>query len=375
MATITLAYVTQFKDRHGKTRFRFRKKGCAPAMLHGEPGSDRFMADYAQAMARAASVEPIGSSRTIPGSLSALIVAYRESAEWRLLAPSTRRMRFNILEKFRADRGPSGGAPYGDRPIAALEREVLLRIRDRRASTPHQANKLIRVLHSLFSFAVERKMMRHNPAAGIRALKIKSDGFHTWSADQIATFEARHPEGSDARLALALLNYTGQRRADVVRMGRQHIRGDYIEVRQEKTGTTLSIPITDPLRRALDAVPKDRMTFLTTGAGRPYSPAYFGNVFRKWCDQAGLPPECRAHGIRKAVATRIADAGHGAHAIAAVTGHRRLQDVAHYTRAADQMRLANGTRSALAGTKEEPIDGKPEAILGKLRRNTLKRKD
>ena len=118
----------------------------------------------------------------------------------------------------------------------------------------------------------------------------------------------------------------------------------------------------------------DRMTFLTTGAGRPYSPAYFGNVFRKWCDQAGLPPECRAHGIRKAVATRIADAGHGAHAIAAVTGHRRLQDVAHYTRAADQMRLASGTRSALAGTKEEPIDGKPEAILGKLRRNTLKRK-
>ena len=75
MATITLAYVTQFKDRHGKTRFRFRKKGCAPAMLHGEPGSDRFMADYAQAMARAASVEPIGSSRTIPVSLSALICA------------------------------------------------------------------------------------------------------------------------------------------------------------------------------------------------------------------------------------------------------------------------------------------------------------
>ena len=65
---------------------------------------------------------------------------------------------------------------------------------------------------------------RDDPTANIKLASIKGDGFHTWTEDEIAQFEAHHPIGSKPRLALALLLYTGQRRSDVVRMGRQHIR-------------------------------------------------------------------------------------------------------------------------------------------------------
>jgi hypothetical protein len=53
---------------------------------------------------------------------------------------------------------------------------------------------------------------------------VKTEGYRTWSESDIEEFEAAHPVGSRARLALALLLYTAQRRADVVLMGRQHLR-------------------------------------------------------------------------------------------------------------------------------------------------------
>ena len=52
-------------------------------------------------------------------------------------------------------------------------------------------------------------------------------------------FEAKHPIGSKARLALALLLYTGQRRGDVVRLGRQHIRNGVLFLLCHKFGCLL----------------------------------------------------------------------------------------------------------------------------------------
>ncbi|MFX6357469.1 tyrosine-type recombinase/integrase, partial [Acinetobacter baumannii] len=49
---------------------------------------------------------------------------------------------------------------------------------------------------------------------------------------------------------------------------------------------------------------------------------------------------CKAHGLRKAAARRLAEAGCSASEIAAITGHKTLAEVERYTRAADQERLA-----------------------------------
>jgi hypothetical protein len=110
-------------------------------------------------------------------------------------------------------------------------------------------------------------MRDDNPVAGVSAPKAKGDGFQTWTEVQIAVFEARHPIGSRARLAFALLLYTAQRRGDVIRMGRQHIRNGLLAVRQNKTGTALQIPI----HAALQVTPSDHLTFLTTSFGKPFT--------------------------------------------------------------------------------------------------------
>ena len=187
--------------------------------------------------------------------------------------------------------------------------------------------------------AVEIGIRADDPTRDVKPIKIKSDGFHSWTDAEVEQFEAAHPIGSKARLALALLLYTGQRRSDVVLMGRQHLRDGCLHVRQLKTGAELAIPLHPALRTILDASPADNMAFLTTQFGKPFTSNGFGNWFRDRCNEAGLP-QCSAHGLRKAAARGLADAGCTAHEIAAITGHASLREVQRYTKGADQKRLA-----------------------------------
>jgi integrase len=195
------------------------------------------------------------------------------------------------------------------------------------------------VLRHLLEHGIAIGMLTNNPAAHIKKFKIAGDGFHTWSEDEVARFEARHQFGTPAYLALHLLLDTAQRRSDVVKMGWQFVRGDKIAVRQEKTNTPLLIPIGPELARALDGVPRTNLTFLLTTNGAPFTAVAFSKWFRKRCDEAGLP-HCSAHGLRKLAATRLANEECGEREIMAITGHRSVAEVSRYTKQADQERLA-----------------------------------
>ena len=203
-------------------------------------------------------------------------------------------------------------------------------------------------------FGIGTRLIATDPTAGIKNLSGKTDGFRTWNEDDIAAFEARHPIGTRERLALALLVYTAQRRGDVVRMGRQHIRNAtaMIDVKQQKTGTKLAIPIHPDLQAVLDATPSGHLTFLTTAFGKPFAAAGFTNWFREACNAAGLPRGTSAHGLRKAACRRLAEAGCSANVIAAISGHKSLREVERYTIAANQERMARmGRRYADRGNQ------------------------
>jgi len=194
--------------------------------------------------------------------------------------------------------------------------------------------------------------LRHDdPTLGIRVKLRASIGYKTWPEDAIAQFEARHPIGSKARLAFGLLLYTAQRRGDVIRMGRQHIKDGFIRVAQQKTGAVLEIPIVQELREILAAHPAEHLTFLTTRAGQPFTGVGFTNWFRERCAEAGLPRGLVAHGLRKAACRRLAEAGCSASQIAAISGHATLREIERYTKAADQKRLATAAMEAVQKDK------------------------
>jgi integrase len=212
-------------------------------------------------------------------------------------------------------------------------------------------------LRSLCQFGVKRRYLRTDPTANIKARPIKGDGFHTWTEEEIARFEAHHPIGTKPRLALALLLYTIQRRSDVVHMGRQHLsdclderlraRGvrHMLSVRQQKTDKPLVIPVHPDLQAVLDATPSEHLTFLVTATGKPYGGNALSAQFRNWCEAAGLSKHCKPHGLRKAGCRRFAEAECSGLEIMSFSGHASLKELVRYTKAADQAKMA---RNAMA---------------------------
>jgi integrase len=330
-------------DRHGKRRVRFRKGGVS-RYLPGIPWSEDFMRQRAALLAGIEPPQPVGAARTLPGSVNALIVSWYRT-DFGRLKPSTQRLWRNIIER-------EIRSKHGDKPVARLTREHIKSIIGTKSDTPQAANNLLKVLRLLLNYAVDINMIASNPALGVKRYKCHGDGFHTWTESEIARFEERHPVGTKAGRAFALLLCTGQRRSDVNRLGWQHVQGDVIAVRQQKTDTPLLIPIHPMLAKALAAVPRNNLTFLLTQHGKPFTPVGFGNWFRARCNEAGLP-QCSAHGLRKAAGRRMAEAGCSANQIAAVLGHASLQEAARYTKAAEQAKLARQALSMLIGAERE----------------------
>jgi integrase len=327
-------------DRHGKAkaRFYFRRRGHKQVPLPGMPGSPAFEEAYQRALSGAPATDPI-RRRVRAGSIDALIIAYFNSPGFLALAPTTQSTYRNILEAFAHEHG---GKPYG-----MLTRKHLEAMFARKMKTPAAANHWLRLIKTLTRFAVRQELRADDPARDIDYIRRKATGFHTWSEDEIAQFEAHHPIGTKARMALALLLYTAQRRSDVVKMGRQHIRGGVVQVRQQKTSAVLAIPLHPELAAIVEATPSEHLTFLTTAYGKPFTAAGFGNWFREQCDAVGLPKHCAAHGLRKAACRRLAEAGCSANVIAAISGHTTLREVERYTKAADQERMARQGMAAI----------------------------
>jgi integrase len=357
---IELRRTVEDVDRHGNVRIYVRLPGGGKTRLRERPGSQAFIEEHRNAMlgkpAKAASqIAPAGK-----GTVRWLIQAYYACAEFKQLDMRTQRVRRLILEKL-SDK-------HGDKRFAELESRHIRGWRDARTDTPEAANGIIKSLRQVFAFAIDNDIAKANPARDVPYLKAKGDGFHSWSLDEVRRFEDRHAIGSKARLALALLLYTAQRRSDVVEFGPAHVREGWLCFTQAKnrnrSPSYLEIPVRPDLQAIIDASQCGGDTFLVTEYGKPFTANGFGNWFRDRCDEAGLS-NCTAHGLRKAAATRLADAGKSEYQIMAVTGHRTSKEVGRYTRAARQRHLAGQAFGAAAEQIIVPLS-KPTATSGTL---------
>ncbi|KQY66800.1 hypothetical protein ASD25_14795 [Brevundimonas sp. Root1423] len=338
-------------------RWRFREPGKPQSQTREAFQSAAWWAWYDAAVQ--SSALPIGAGRVKPGSVNALAVAFYGSAEWAQLRDTTKTTYRGIIERFRVK--------HGDKSVATIEAHHIRGMLDAKAATPAAANNLLKVLRALMRFAVERNWRSDDPSRAVKPLRNQTDGFHTWSEEDIAAFHARWPLGTRERLAVDLLLYTAQRSGDVRVMGRQNVKGGVIRVRQEKTREQIEIPVHPALQRSLDAATLGQLTFVVTGGGEPFTAKGFGNWISAAAKTAGLPAGASAHGLRKAAARRLAEAGCTAHEIMAVTGHRTLKEVERYTQAAARKGLAESAMARIDGTEPEQKLSNPEDGLDKSR--------
>jgi integrase len=307
-------YLSKDRDQHGVRKAFVRRYG-RKIRLRAQYGTVEFASEYAQAIEALNQHAPhiAAKSKTPAGTLKWLAERYFASAEFKRLPKQSQRTRRGVIEHcLREPYAPGSNKTMAQCPIPLLGAKHIRVLRDRKADKPGASKHRLQYLSSMFSWAVEANLMHHNPCRDVKPLKYESDGFHIWVAEEIKTFEDRHPIGSMARLAFAIMYHLGVRRSDAVKLGPKHIRGNKISFVQTKTrrvvGDAVVLPMPEELADIIAKTPCGSETFLVTSRRRSFTSNGFGNWFRDRCDEAGLP-QCSAHGIRKHVASDLAERG------------------------------------------------------------------
>ena len=348
MTSADLPYLLYDPSRHGRPRYYVRIKGRRKRVEGVDttpPFPSTKEAHEAYWTARAALEERQGVPRD-RNSLECLANGYMASRTFHRLSELTQRERRSVLGRILDS--------HGEKPFSLMEPRHVAMLRDELDG--HPANKRVKILRYLFSWAMDAGHAARNPARECKLIHVASEGYTAWSRDDVRAFEDRHPVGTKARLAFALLLYTGLRRSDVVQLGPVSLRGDRLVLVQHKgrgvNPKRRDFPLVEPLRAVLDASELGATTFLETEYGKPFSIAGFGGWFRKRCDEAGLNG-LSAHGIRKAVGVMAAESGCTAHQIMQILGHDTLEEAERYTRQADAKRLGDSGFKRLFGTEQD----------------------
>lgn len=344
-------YLYEDADRHGNVRVYFwRGKGSPKIRIRSTPGTEEFDREYRQAfegISGAATAAQSGPAA--PGSVGWLCQQYYASAGFQRLDVATRKRRRAVLEEIcRA---------AGTFRFATMKPQHVAKLRDQKAATPESANMRVKALRQLFRWATspEYRIASYNPAAEVGYLRpLNPDGFKAWTEADVAKFRARHPIGTQARLALDLLLYTGVRRSDVVKLGPQMERDGRLIFSETKGRArivkTHELPILPPLRASIDATPTGHLVYLPTIFGKPRSVKAFGGWFSRRCQEAGLVG-LSAHGLRKLAAQTCAEAGATEQQLMALFGWTSGRQAAVYTRKANQALMEAQAAPLLAGKR------------------------
>lgn len=336
-------FVVRERNRHGTLVFYFRR-GKGPRVRLPSIDDDGFQDAYEAALSGSPRIRKRVANT---GSIEWLISRYRETSTYMGLSPATRRQRDNI---FKGVLDKAGGKDF-----RKVTRKVIVTGREDRAKTPAQARNFLDAMRGLFRWALEAELVSVDPTAGVKnPARPKSGGFEAWTEDDVLAYEAKWPEGTKERVWLHVLLYTGLRRGDAVKLGKQHVRDGVATIRTEKTGTEVSIPILPALEETLQEGPTGDLAFIVGDRGQPLTKETFGNFFRKACNAAGLSGKS-AHGVRKIGATRAAEAGATVAELEALFGWTGGTMAMHYTRTADRKRLAKSAAEKVrAHTEKTP---------------------
>lgn len=320
--------------------------------IKAEYGTPEFDAEYQTAIR---GERPAAKTAGRAGSLQWLIERYRETPAWTSFSMATRRQRENILRQVIKT--------AGQEPFRSVTEATIAAGRDRRGKTPFQARHFLDTMRGLFEWAREAQFVKLNPASAIKYPLLKSgEGFPVWTEEDVTAYEARWPLGTRQRVWIAVLLYTGLRRGDAVRLGRQHTRDGVASIKTQKScgKIEVTIPLLPPLTEALRAGPAGELAFICGSNGKPMTKESFGNAFSDACRAAGVRKS--AHGLRKIGATRAANNGATVPQLNAIFGWTGGKMASLYTQSADRVRLAREAIGKLVNDERTSIPAPDQKV-------------
>jgi integrase len=204
-------------------------------------------------------------------TLYGLVTRYLVALEAMPGAVRTKGDRRKYLDVVRTD--------LGELEIRALEskraRQVLITWRDRYKATPKTADERLGALSKVIDWAVDRGDISTNPIKDVAGLYTAPDRSEIiWEPHHLELLLAHATPAFGDLVQLAV--HTGIRLGDIRKLTWSAVGDDAIVFQTGKSNRkrTVVIPITDPLRDILTALPRgDSVTVLNSSRQRPWSEA------------------------------------------------------------------------------------------------------
>jgi integrase len=343
----------------GHTYLSFRLGKGPRIRLPDDPSSQEFRDAYAAAMSETAAKPTV--KKDAQGTIGALIASYKQTGQFKGLSETSTTGYLSRLEAIRVD--------HGHRAVAGLTKErIQTFILDPLADRPGAALDTLKKLRILVKHAIEKKWLKYDPSIGIKRPKGKE--IRAWTDAELAAYERRWPIGTKQRTAYALMLNMGTARVDT-HLLTWHQVDDVASYARHKTGVAVEMALSDELRKALEATPRNHVCVITTAYGKPFTVDGFSGFMRDAIRAAGLPLGCQPHGLRKTLGRLLADAGATAHDIMAALGHTTLTEAERYTREADRRR---GGNRAVVKLNEHRANKSPQTAFPRVWGNRQKRK-
>lgn len=231
---------------------------------------------------------------------------------------------------------------FGPSPIQAIKRKHVKAYRDGMAERRGAANQSVSVMQSIMAWAIDADLIEVNPANSIK--KLKGGEYKPWPDPLIVRFFKEAPK--ELVWAVAMGFFTSQRKGDCLKAGWRDIENGGIHFTQEKTGNEVWVPILPEFDAILKTMPRRALKILTTKAGRPWTKSNFDRHFKKCLADMGISGYV-FHGLRKNRTKILAEAGCSTEETKSWTGHDSDAAAAHYSKGANQKRLANAAMAKM----------------------------
>lgn len=229
----------------------------------------------------------------------------------------------------------------GDFPYAAVTKPMVQKIySSMKGVTPAKASAIIRVLRIVLEHGVREGKISTN-AASKPGMSTYTEKGQLWSPAAVEAFVATADAMGHFAIGTAVLlnEWIGQRKGDVIALGRPNYSAGAFRLKQNKTGAEVVLPVDKvpqlKARIELQLQRNDRMKIksiylLPTENGQPYSENWFAYLVRCIRDKAAelhgeQLPELKTlifKNLRHTAVTRLAEAGCEIPQIASITGHK-----------------------------------------------------
>ncbi|MFC3674709.1 tyrosine-type recombinase/integrase [Ferrovibrio xuzhouensis] len=326
--------------------------------LQQMPGTAEFIREIA-----ALDSAGVAQARSLPGSLGAMIAAYRGSPEFLGLADLTKRDYNKVFDYL---------AGIADMPATEVDSPFVVALRDRvfRLRKRRFANYVVAVLRLLFKWGKPRGWPKVNPAADVPMIRRPRDAKkvnRAWSTDEKETV-LREAERRIPHLlpGIALGVFTGISEGDMVRLIWPAYDGTAIRFTRRKTGVPVAVKALPALKAILNAErarqesheaelarkagdqvgnvvalrKAEDDTVLRGKRGKPYTEDGFRSDFFKFIralESEGLVADgLTFHGLRHTLGKEMREARVSREGRKAVLGHETDAMSDHYSDEADR---------------------------------------